>query len=157
MVNSGPPIFSLRSSTCSFNVAKYSFILAFSILFCSHVYRSAPFNRILKSCLKQVVLCTQAPLGRCWAATARGTARADLCKTPQPRRATKWQHTVLAQLLSWPLERLCSTIGLGFFWGKGAGRGLCVCVCVFVFWKSVKTASWFAFLCYFLVVVEEPR
>lgn len=65
MVNSGPPIFSLRSSTCSFNVAKYSFILAFSILFCSHVYRSAPFNRILKSCLKQVVLCTQAPLGRC--------------------------------------------------------------------------------------------
>lgn len=63
MVNSDPTVFSLLSSACSFNVSKYSFILAFSVLFGSQVYRSVPFSRISKSCLKWVVLCMWAPRG----------------------------------------------------------------------------------------------
>lgn len=38
-MNCDPTIFSLLSPTCSFNIAKYSFVLAFIILFSSQVHR----------------------------------------------------------------------------------------------------------------------
>lgn len=88
--------------------------------FCS-VHRCVNMYLLIgsQSCLKQVVLCAWAPLGQFWATAAPGTARADLYETPQPWRATQWQQAVLAQLLSWPLQRL---------WHSCLGW-LCLCVC----------------------------
>ena len=46
MVNQDPTVFSLLSTSCSFNTADYSLILAFRISFSSQVCRSAVSDRI---------------------------------------------------------------------------------------------------------------
>lgn len=125
--------------TCSFNVAKYSFVLAFIIFFSSEVCRDLHLSAGSWRAVWKVCFCVCGLLP----GDAGGIARADLCQTPQPCRVT--QHAFLAQLLSWPLERLY----------RSCWFVVVLFVCL-VFWKSVKTASWFSFVC-FHIIFGEPR
>lgn len=154
MVSNNPTSFSLFCTICSFNEAKYSFILAFRILFSSQVWASVFFNRILNSCLKPVVLCPWAPLGQCsatsswdWVEQTSVRLHCSDCypaaaHCPGPVSFLASQETA-AQLLS-------------FFFLLFVCLCVCVCVCVFVGSLS-KTSNWFAFLCKFLDAFEEPR
>lgn len=116
-------VFSLLSPTCSFNGAKYSFVLAFIILFSSQVHRDLHLS------VKELFgRCVSVFVGSSWA-VLEPLGDSSALQLPS-----------LAQLLSWPLERFCHTCWFVVF--------LFVCLFVFKVCQSCQLVFFPLFSCY---------